>query len=155
MRFNKTCVTTLLVIFASVVLVSCSKQADTMDSHGKPISLASYQGKWVVINYWATWCKPCVKELPDLNALYTEQKDKVMVLGVNYDKMENAEINQFAKKLGVTFPMLREFPIQKYGVKDITGLPTTFIFNPKGKLVDTLHGPQTQASLEKAMGITG
>lgn len=150
---KKAYLTILVFVVATFALASCSKQADTFDSHGKPISMASYKGKWVVINYWATWCKPCIKELPDLNALYTGQKDKVMVLGVNYDKMENQQINQFANKLAVTFPMLREFPIQKYGINDISGLPTTYIVNPEGKLAKTLHGPQTQASLEAAMGI--
>lgn len=145
----------LIVIFLLMnllTLVSC-RLADAVDSQGNPIRISDYKGKWVVINYWAAWCKPCLKELPELNALYLIYKSRLMVFGVNYDALSNNEIETFVKKLGITFPMMRTFPMDKFGVQEISVLPVTFLISPEGKLVKTLKGPQTMNSLEKAMGI--
>ena len=143
----------LLTLTAALFLSSCSSKPDTQDSHGNPITLSAYKGKWLVVNYWAEWCKPCLTELPDLNQLYEKHKAQVMVLGVNFDKMAPLQINQFAQKLAINFPLLQNFPIQRYGVTDINGLPTTFIINPEGKLTQTLHGPQTHEQLDRVLGL--
>lgn len=148
----KKLLTAVLVISCALfLLVACSKQPDGHDSQGKAIYLSQYQGKWVVINYWAKWCKPCLQELPELNTVYTTHRQQLVVLGVSFDKLSDADINAFAKRLHVEFPMLSTLDLAKYGVKNIGTLPTTFIISPQGKLVKTLHGPQTQASIEQAM----
>lgn len=137
----------------AVSFVSLAACHETRDSHSNSIKMSDYKGEWVIINYWATWCKPCLKELPELNNIFMIYKNKVMVLGVNYDQLSNEEINKFADKLGITFPVMRSFPIKKYGVTEINTLPVTFIISPEGKLVKTLLGPQTRESLEAAMGM--
>lgn len=133
--------------FLLISLTACPSKPDATDSHNNPIYLSDYRGKWVIINYWATWCPPCLKELPELDALSKQQKEKLIVLGVNFDGLPNAELQRFADKLHLTFPLLSNFPSQKLGIEDIPSLPLTLIVDPQGKLSKTLYGPQTQKSL--------
>ena len=135
-----------------MAIVSCSNDTTFHDSKNKAISLSKLKGKWIVVNYWATWCKPCVTEMPELNKLSIKYKNTMTVLGVNFDQLSHQSINEFADKLGVTFSLLSSFPIQKFGITDIGSLPVTFIISPEGKLKETLHGPQTLKSLENIIG---
>jgi peroxiredoxin len=141
----------ILALLFSISLSACQPGADAQDTQGNDIRIADYHGKWVFLNYWAKWCKPCLTELPELNALHHAHADKLVVLGVNFDGLSDAEIQQFATSLRLDFPMLSQFPINQWGVNDISSLPITFILNPDGKLTKTLYGPQTQQSLLKAM----
>ncbi len=142
----------LILLFGFCIgLTACKRGVDVIDAQGHKIRMVDYHDKWVVINYWATWCKPCLTELPELNTLYHTHTDKVVVLGVSFDGLSNAQIGEFAASLKLDFPMLSQFPIAKWGVNDISSLPVTFIVDPRGKLSQTLFGPQTQQSLLKAM----
>lgn len=147
----------LRVVFScliiSVCLAGCSKP-DTHDSHGNAIKLSQYAGKWVVINYWATWCKPCIHEMPALEQLYVNNKNKLVVIGVSYDNLSNQEMNAVSKKYKLTYPLTASFPLAKIGVEKTSVLPITFIINPEGKLVKTLKGPQTEEEFAAAVGIT-
>lgn len=137
-------------IFAllATLLLGCGQSSpDGVDVNEAPVNISSYQGKWVVVNYWAIWCKPCLEELPELNKLYKNHKDKVMVLGVSFDVLPNDNISTFAKSLHLTFPMLTRFNLEKFGVDNIPTLPVTFLFSPEGELVKTLSGPQTEETL--------
>jgi len=141
-----------VVAFLILLLIAGCKKPDAYDTRGNPVRIADYQGKWVIINYWAPWCKPCLKEMPELNNLYLTYKSRLMVFGVSFDQLSNEKINTFANKLGITFPVLQNFPIEKFGIQTIQTLPVTFIISPQGKLVKTLNGPQTQVDLEAAIG---
>jgi thiol-disulfide isomerase/thioredoxin len=110
------------------------------------LQLEQYAGRWVVINYWATWCKPCIQEIPELNAL-DEQYPQVTVLGVNYDGASGDELTRQAQDLGIAFTMLTTDPATALGVPRPAVLPTTLIIGPDGVLRQTLVGPQTLQSL--------
>jgi len=92
--------------------------------------------------------------MPALNKLYRRHPDRVVVLGVSYDKLTNTEINKVANKLSIHYPMLSYFPIDQLGVGDLPVLPMTFIINPAGKLIKTLKGPQTRAQFRAAIGLS-
>lgn len=154
MRILKRTLLTLISLALISFAAACSKQADSKDSKGHAIRLSDYDGKWVVINYWATWCKPCLKEMPALNALYLGNRDNVVVLGVSYDKLSNQEMNAFAKKLEIRYPLLSSFPLKKLGIERVDVLPITFIINPDGKLVKTLRGPQTEQQFRNVIGLS-
>lgn len=141
----------LLVLFTSLMMGACNRAPDAIDSTGKPIKLSEYKGKWVVINYWASWCAPCLRELPELDKLAQTKSNQLVVLGVNFDGQTKHDIQIFGNSLDLHFPLLSQFPKEKWGINDIPVLPTTFLISPAGKLVTTLQGPQTQASLLKAM----
>jgi peroxiredoxin len=131
-----------------LLLLGCKPTADLQDSQGNSLYLSAYKGKWLVINYWATWCHPCLNELPELNALYQQHKNTLMVIGVNFDGLPNAEIRRFAQPLHLTFPLTSQFPLNKFGIKeDIASLPMTFLISPHGRLEKTVYGPQTQVRL--------
>ena len=133
---------------------ACSRGVDARDCHGQAIRLDDYQGKWVFINYWAVWCKPCLTEIPALEKLYQTHKDKIVVLGVSYEALSNRNIRAIAKKLGATFPMLSSFPMEKLGTNNISVLPMTFILDPHGKLYKALKGPQSAQDFLTAINLT-
>jgi len=145
--------TYVFLIFMLFTIGACSHGIDAHDSYGHPIRLADFRGKWIFINYWALWCKPCLNEIPALQKLYQQNKDKVVVLGVSYDALSNRAIREIAKKLGATFPMLSSFPMEKLGTNNISVLPMTFIINPQGQLYKILKGPQSKQNLLKAIGL--
>jgi len=120
------------------------------DLAGNKINLADYHGKWVIINYWASWCKPCFKEIPQINKFYNAHKDDVVVLGVSYDQASGKDLQQIVKKMDIQFPTLNQDPRKQFGIDQIKGLPVTFVVGPDGKLKKTLYGEQTQRSLEVA-----
>jgi len=140
------------IFFIFLALVSCSKP-DAYDSQGNPISLKQYQGKWIIINYWASWCGPCLEEMPTLNKLYHEYPNQLIILGVSFDGLNAEKINESAKKLHVDYPLLSSFPLNKLGVAEVPILPTSFIVNPEGKFIKMLTGPQNEAEFKKAVSL--
>jgi thiol-disulfide isomerase/thioredoxin len=137
----------LFCLTALLSLLACTENTGT----SLPPRLEALRGQWVVINYWASWCTPCIKEIPELNAL-DEQYSQVTVLGVNYDGASGAELELQRQQLGVTFASLEADPAAQLGTPRPVVLPTTLILDPTGQLVTTLVGPQTLESLVKVTG---
>jgi thiol-disulfide isomerase/thioredoxin len=137
----------LLCLGVLLSLLACYPQEATAPAP----ELDDLRGQWVVINYWAQWCKPCIEEIPQLNAL-DAQYTQVTVLGVNYDGASRAELEQQRQKLGVAFASLEADPAVRLGTTRPVVLPTTLILDPAGQLVATLIGPQTLESLAQATG---
>lgn len=135
-----------ILVISTLSLAACTR-ADAHDSEGKSITMTDYRGKWVVINYWATWCKPCLIELPELERLHQEHNTQLAVLGVSFDTLDDESIQRVKQSLGLTFPLLATFPREKWGVTEISSLPVTLLISPQGHLVKTLYGPQTQQTL--------
>ena len=135
---------TLLTLVAILpLLAACADSGNTA-------SLSAYEGRKLVINYWAQWCKPCIKEIPELNELAAHHSD-IAVLGVNYDGLAGEELNAQIEALGIEFPTLAADPSAELGVPRPVVLPTTFIVDQSGTVIDTLLGPQTLASLQAAL----
>ncbi len=122
------------------------------DTSGKVHMLSQYKGKWVIINYWATWCPPCLEEVPDLVALYDSRKNKdVMILGVAFDYESAGEVSEYVDDMLMSYPIVLgdEDTIKQIGSAEV--LPTTYIYNPLGKLVKTKRGKVTKQYLESIM----
>ena len=114
--------------------------------------LKESQGQWVYVNYWAQWCKPCIKEIPELNALDADHSD-ITVLGVNYDGVTGEELEQQLTSLKVGFDTLSSDPSEALGIPRPMVLPTTVIITPSGELHSTLLGPQTLETLLSARSL--
>ncbi len=133
-----------------LLLAGCA-QPDFYDTDGVGYRHDNLRGNWVVVNYWATWCAPCIKEIPELIALGENHAD-IEVFGVNFDDPEGDEIKAQIERMKITFPVFAEDPYLYYGIEQPQVLPTTVIVDPNGMVADVLVGPQTEASLLTAMG---
>lgn len=112
------------------------------DLKAADVSLSSFKGKVVFLNFWATWCAPCKEEMPSMQRLYQKLKDKNFeILAVSLDRGPDKAIHDFLKKTPCTFPILRdsneEISKKKYR---ITGVPESFIINQKGQIVKHVVG---------------
>ena len=115
---------------------------------GDEISLSDYRGEWVVINYWATWCAPCRKEIPDLSSLHAARED-IVVLGLAFEDTSPENFDEFLKEYDPSYPILLidvYAPPEPFGAPK--ALPTTIILNPEGVPVKTYVGPVTREDIE-------
>jgi peroxiredoxin len=112
-----------------------------MSLQGQPVRLREFRGKLVVLNFWATWCAPCLQEMPSMERLYRTFKHTAFVLlAVSMDR-QGAEVAQpFAENLQLTFPILLDPTSEvarQYGVR---GLPTTYLIDPDGLVIGAVIG---------------
>lgn len=118
------------------------------DSTGKIHKLDDYKGRWVLINFWATWCPPCLEEIPDLIALHNERKD-IVVIGVAMDFSDPNEVMKFVKKMAISYPTVlgnRKIAAQ---LDEVSMLPSTYFYDPEGKPAARKLGLITRESIEK------
>ena len=144
-----------------VALIACTAATasafDLKDTAGQPQRLADFKGKWVVVNFWATWCAPCVKEIPDIAEFAKGQGDKVRVIGIaldwydgtNPNAADEVKIKTFAKKVGHTYPLvLGNNATEKFFGK-VKGLPKTIVYDTDGKVAFEKTGPVTKELLAR------
>jgi len=144
----------MLSVFAVVFLLGGPALADPVDYslpdlNGKIHSLADYKGKWVVVNYWATWCPPCQDEIPDLVNFHDRHKDKdAVVIGINFEDIGKEQLEIFVDSFLISYPVLRSEPAAATPLGPVPGLPTTYIIAPDGSPVARQVGPVTAQQLE-------
>jgi peroxiredoxin len=120
-----------------------------MNIDGQDVSLSDYQGRFVLLNFWATWCPPCVKEMPALSELHSELNDQhggLEVVGIHVGPAL-ATVNQFLNDRPVTFDVLIDSDMS-LASWDVAGLPTTFLISPTGQIIYKAVGEREWNSKE-------
>jgi len=124
------------------------------DTDGNIHTNESTKGKYLVVNFWATWCPPCLKEIPAFVEFYEQNKDTVLILGLDYEQANKQTIQDFTDTFMVNYPIVlfddKNGP-QFSDFGDVFGMPTTYIYNAEGKLVDFKMGEMDIQSLENAI----
>lgn len=123
------------------------------DIHGKTVSLAQFKGKPVLLNFWATWCGPCKEEMPSMQKLYdaAQNNGKFQIIAISIDRFNIEKVNQYAKDLNLTFPILIDPDREIRKTYFIRGLPTSYLIDSEGKLQGFVSGARNwdnPASLE-------
>lgn len=137
-----------IAAYALALLAGAAQAQDfrLTDLRGNTHALADYRGRWVVLNVWATWCAPCIHEMPELEA-FSKARPDLVVLGLAADGDNAGRVRAFAQRLGVTYPIvagdaaaLSQFHLRAY--------PTTLVFDPAGTKVLVKEGQVTRQELE-------
>jgi thiol-disulfide isomerase/thioredoxin len=135
-----------------LLLAACGRpEYHTLD--GGSGRFSDFQGRWLLINYWAEWCQPCITELPELNEFQRDHAERATVFVVNYDGVQGDALVDQVQRLGIEVAALTDDPAPLLGYERPRALPSTFVINPDGKLHTVLQGPQTVADLAAAIGI--
>jgi thiol-disulfide isomerase/thioredoxin len=140
-------------VLACLVVLATSAAAEGFtlkDTQGRVHRLADYKGRWVLVNFWATWCPPCLEEIPDLISLHEKfNRNKLVVIGVAMEYRDPKAVTAFAESLMVSYPIVLGNPKIAAQIGPVDGLPTTYLFNPEGKLVAYNVGALTAKAVEK------
>jgi thiol-disulfide isomerase/thioredoxin len=137
-----------LISWSSLTLA----EATLKDNQGQNIPFSQLKGKWVFINYWASWCPGCLEEIPEFNLFYEHhKKDPVALFAVNFEGLPVAYQKSLIRRFNIHYPSLIQDPSDELHLGDIPGIPVTFVFNPKGELVKTLYGSQTAKTLNEVI----
>ena len=132
-----------------MTLISCESHETYALRSGKVVDFDDLQGRWVLINYWAIWCAPCRKEIPDLNEFARNNSNNVAVYGVNYDGVQGNALDEQVKSLNIKFDTFLLDPRFRWDLEKSDILPETLIINENGELRRRLIGPQTIADLSE------
>ncbi|KAF0203330.1 MAG: alkyl hydroperoxide reductase/Thiol specific antioxidant/Mal [Gallionellaceae bacterium] len=145
----KTCRWLLLVCLSLFAVTALGKDFTFKDLQGNTLRLADYRGKWVVVNFWATWCPPCEQETPDLVALHNERKSSdLVVVGVALDSTR-ASVVDFAAKHKISYPLvIGSYTLAEAQVGPVSALPTSYLYDPTGKLVSYQEGMVSRSDIE-------
>ena len=144
----------LLLLYSLMLSVSKSALAEKIeyalpDIDGVQRSISEFRGKWVVLNFWATWCPPCLQEIPELVEFHEDHHKKdAVVIGVAYENIDPKTLHEFVDSYFMSYPILVTPPTTKTPFGVISGLPSTFLISPTGELVATQTGPVTAKLIE-------
>ncbi|TWI58590.1 thiol-disulfide isomerase/thioredoxin [Pseudomonas duriflava] len=136
-----------LLLLLAVLLAACSPDFG-LDQHGQKINRSQWEDRWLVINYWAEWCGPCHKEIPELNAL-AQSEGEIAVWGVNYDHLQGEALRQSAEKMSIRYGVFQSDPATYFSLPVSNVLPATYLIDPHGKVRAHLVGEQTAEAIRQ------
>ena len=122
------------------------------DTKGVMFTEKNTRGKYLVINFWATWCTPCLKEIPAFVKFYEENSDHVEILGLDFEPVDLEIINDYVERFSINYPIVlynKDNDSEYSNFGEIVGMPTTQIYSPEGELLHTFMGEITIDDLSK------
>ena len=139
----------IVFIFCMATLLIACSDTEFHFKGGEKKALSDFQGEWLLINYWAGWCKPCIHEIPELNKL--DAVTGIQVFGYNYDHLSGEALEEEAGRFGIAYPSLIVQPHEVFGQSAPGGIPATMLIDPDGRFREWLMGPQTKVSIMAAI----
>ena len=139
----------IIPLLCLLVLIGCQKN-DIEVFNGKNTSIDKLKGQWIVVNYLADWCAPCIKELPELFEFAKDNPDTIVYV-FNFDELDEEDLAPVAKKFKISLPSLISHPREIWGIQTPPAVPATFFINPEGVVVESLFRPQTKDSLDNIL----
>ena len=133
-------------LIVATLLGACTPAPQFIDGAGNNVSLSALTGKPLLVNYFAPWCAPCLREMPRLNALAAE--GQITVVAINYDPTTPAELGQLATRYEIKVPLLIANEDAKLPFPRPGALPTSYLLDSEGKLKQTLVGELDQQQIE-------
>jgi thiol-disulfide isomerase/thioredoxin len=156
--FNSSTLAIAAILAGVISLSACTDESSQVPEspaitfvNGAPLELDAYRGQWVLMNYWAIWCKPCIKEMPELNALH--EHSGISVFAYNFDQEKGDALQQQASTLDINMPMLATAPAGFFGQEPPSALPATIVIDPQGLFHSWLMGPQTASGIKRYLKI--
>lgn len=150
----------LPLVLGFACCVRADESAPTLPTHptlevttleGEPWSLAARRGRWVVVNFWATWCKPCIKEIPDLSEL-DQRRDDLEIIGLAYEEIDAKDLAEFLTRHPASYPVaIIDVYAPPADFETPRGLPLTYLIAPDGAVARQFLGPVTSTDIETAM----
>ena len=141
-----------LVALALGVSVQQYLKSDFQTVAGTEVSWKSLEGEWVIVNFFAEWCAPCLQEVPELNKFHAMNSQRpVHLFAVSYDALTHDELLNIKQKYDMQFPIMRTEPMPNLPMQKPQQLPATYIISPKGEVLKKLLGEQTAESLTQAL----
>ncbi len=137
----------LLMLFTSAVQ---AVDVTLPDLAGRDRSLSEFRGKWLLVNFWATWCPPCIAEMPELELFHLAHKERdAQVVGINMDDLEPPRLSEFVEEMFISYPILLA-PVDGYTpLGRVAALPTSLLISPEGEIVSRHIGSLTAGMIEQ------
>ena len=120
---------------------------ERLDGNGE-VSLADHRGKWILLNFWASWCQPCRDEAPAIEKFARQNRDRLVVIGMDTEDL-SGDARDFVREFGLTYEMLHDGDGDRKDAYGIFALPETFLIDPNGKLALIQRGPVDEQFLEE------
>lgn len=139
----------VIMTFLAFPIFANAAEFSFTDTKGHLHTLEGHQGKWVLVNLWATWCAPCLAEMPDLEALSKSRND-LIVLGFAVDGQNVSRVEQFAEKLHVTYPIIAGNAELAKQFKP-KGFPTSILYDKTGQQVMVKEGPINRQEIDTVL----
>ncbi|MBR6647540.1 MAG: TlpA family protein disulfide reductase, partial [Clostridia bacterium] len=122
------------------------------DANGNKVRLSDFAGKPIILNFWASWCTPCKKEMPDFNEKYLEYGDDIQFLIVDFAKDDSIEAaKEYVSEMGFEFPVYFDTDGDAASVYEIFALPTTILFDADGNIVERYRGTISAETLQSGI----
>lgn len=141
--------TLMLLLLCGSLVQAMQVDLQMTDMEGNTLRLSDYRGKWVVLNYWATWCPPCLEEIPELVHFHENHKEKTaVVIGVDMERLPPKVLASFVEENFITYPVI---PLVEnmQAFDDVTSFPTTYLIDPAGNAVVKHVGAVTAEAIEE------
>jgi len=145
------CLRLLLIIAVLISTTGCDSSKEFSLLNGEQKNLSDYRGSWLVVNFWAEWCPPCLEEIPELNLL-AQENDDIQVIGVSFDKLPNDELSALSEKLDIQYPVVATEPMPYLPMERPQSLPASYIVTPKGEIMGPLMGKVDRHKIVEIIG---